>query len=308
MRIRIEIKTVCDLKKEHNNINLKTMKTLKLLFCHAAYYFMWLGIFPQLFLSQNAMSATGEAKPIDSRPSQSDAASTQLISNYLAVTGGRQAHLKLRNVVATGTIKVSTSLRNFRLIETYDGKRHLTYYWTHLARKYREVFVHDGLQSWSQVLEPKKQEAKIYGGADGIHFAHQRWLVQPFTLPLLADYVFKYQGTHKVNGRPAYIIKGYGKQDVPSWFYFDQEKSLLTRWGGEGQIARVKEHMDYRARQFKSTEGVLLPSKIDLLAEDAAFGLLKFEQIQINQDLSDVSFFMPRSTIPTLHQRPVAPN
>lgn len=284
------------------------MKTKKSCFRPSVLVLCWIAICPLLSYPQETSPAGAENAPTDPRPEKSDAASLRLVDNYLAVTGGRSAHSALRNVVAEGTIKESTLLRNFKLIETADGKRHLTYHWTHLGRKHRVVYVHDGLQTWTQVLVPKKQDARPYGGADGAHFANQRWLLQPFTLPAVADFTLKYQGTSKVSGRPAYVIKGYGKNDSKSWFYFDKETFLLIRWGGEGQIAGVKENMDYRATQFKKAGGVLLPSQIDLLAEDAAFGKVSFEPIKVNQDLNDVSFFMPQSVLPTLRQRPVPQN
>jgi len=284
------------------------MKTKKSLFSQVTHIIVWLTISPLLSYAQSEAPAAEKPDPTDPRPARSDVASTQLIKNYLVVTGGEQAHLAVQNVVAEGTIKESILLRNFRLIETIDGKRHLTYHWTHLGRKHREVYVHDGLQTWTQVLEPKRKEPKPYGGAEGIHFVNQRWLLQPFNLPMLAEYVFKYQGSSKVNGRPAHVVKGYGKKDANSWFYFDKEKFLLTRWGGKGQIAGVSEPMDYRAAQFKSFGGVLFPTEIDLLVENAAFGHLQFEKIKTNQDLNDVSFYMPKSTTPTLRQRPTAPN
>lgn len=285
------------------------MKTIKSSIHHFVTYLAWLSLLPLLAAGQEQAPTTVEEVELsDPRPAQSDAASSQLIANYLTVTGGHQAHIKLRNVMAEGTIKESTLQRNFRLIETADGKRHLTYFWTHLGRKHRVIYVHDGLETWTQVLEPKRKEAKPYGGADGTHFANNRWLLQPFTLPTLANYVFKYQGAAKVSGRPAHIIKGYGKKDTHSWFYFDKEKFLLTRWGGAGQIAGVTEYMDYRATEFKAFAGVLMPTRIDLLAENAAFGRVHFEQIKVNQNLNDLSFLMPRSMVPTLRQRPVGSN
>lgn len=234
-----------------------------------------------------------------------DAASTQLIENYLTVTGGRKAHRALRNVVAEGRIKESTLERNFRLIETADGKRHLTYHWIHLGRKHRVVYAHDGLQTWTQVLEPEREEPTPYTGTRGRHFARQHWLLQPFTLPMRADYTFLYHGVAKVRGRSAHMIKGQGPQKADSWFYFDKEKSLLTRWGGLGRIGGTNVAMDYQATRFKSFSGILFPTRIDLLAEDAAFGELEFEQIQTNQKLQDISFRMPKSSIPTLRQRSI---
>lgn len=284
------------------------MKTQKSPFRSTVAILCWLMICPLLVVAQTEPAPEAESAPTDLRPAVSDTACLQLIENYLTVTGGREAHRALHNVVAEGTIKESTLQRNFTLIETADGKRHLTYHWIHLGRKHRVVYAHDGLETWTQILEPKKQEAKVYGGADGTHFARHRWLLQPFTLPTLADYSFKFQGASKVSGRPSYVVKGYGKRNLKTWFYFDKEKSLLIRWGGEGQIAGVKENMDYRATQFKQVGGILLPSKIDLLAENAAFGQIRFERIEVNQNLNDLSFFIPQTMVPTLRQRPVSQN
>lgn len=248
-------------------------------------------------------SATAQTSEM--RPTQSDSTSQKLIKNYLTITGGQQAHRKLLNVVAEGTIKESTLTRNFRLVETNDGKRHLTYYWTHLGRPHRELHVFDGVEVWTQSLEPQKHEAQHDKSSDGAYFANHRWLIQPFNLPLLADYVFKYQGSSKSGGRTSYVVKGFGKKDRPSWFYFDKDKSLLTRWGGAGKIAGTTEQMDYRATRFKSVDGLIFPTHIDLLAENAVYGHIEFTEIAINQDLNDFSFFFPKSSIPTLRQRSV---
>ena len=60
------------------------------------------------------------------RPQLSDTTSKQLIKNYLAVSGGKQAYIKLKNVIATGSIVEAGKLKSFRLIETQDGRRQLT--------------------------------------------------------------------------------------------------------------------------------------------------------------------------------------
>lgn len=259
----------------------------------------------------NAQTATGAANDIPAesiqRPKTTDKASEQLIQNYLTVTGGKPAHIALRNIVATGTIKEAGKLKSFRLIETQDGKRHLTYTWKHLGRTYETVYSFDGAIAWRQERLPKKQHPESYSGAAATHFIRQRWLIQPFILPLKADYVFQYQGSAKVGGRPTHVVVGYGKQNERTWFYFDKEKSLVIRWGGLGSFAGVKDGLDYRATRFESVDGVLLPKQIDLLAEDAPFGTITFESIQTNQHIDPKSFYLPPSVIPTLRQRTVQP-
>lgn len=239
------------------------------------------------------------------RPEKSDAASQQLIRNYLTVTGGKNAHAKLQNVVARGSLTEAGKIKNFELIELQDGRRHLTLSWRHLGRDYKERFAFDGLTTWRQKVKPQLKEAEDYSGQEAIHFSKQRWLLHPFVLPALANYTFKYQGAAKVGGRRCHVVVGYGKKDVRSWFYFDQEKFLVLRWGGFGELAGLREYMDYRATKFRRAGGVLLPVEIDLLAENAAFGEIVFEEILPNQPIDLSRFNKPKSQTPVLRQRPV---
>ncbi|PXA05004.1 hypothetical protein DDZ13_03290 [Coraliomargarita sinensis] len=242
------------------------------------------------------------------RPDTTDAASRQLIQNYLTVTGGADAHDTLRNVLARGSLTEAGRVKEFELIELQDGKRHLTLTWRHLGRDYKELFVFDGLKAWRQEVRPEMKDPEDYSGQEAIHFSNQRWLLQPFVLPTVADYTFQYQGAAKVGGRPCHVVVGYGKKDERSWFYFDQEKFLVLRWGGFGELAGVREYMDYRASKFKKTGGVLLPSEIDLLAENAAFGRIKFEEILPNQTIDQQIFNKPRNRTPVLRQRTTSRN
>lgn len=256
--------------------------------------------------AQEMTSATDGQEVPNVRPEATDPASEQLIRNYLTVTGGSQAHLQLRNVVATGTLKEAGVIRHFTLIETRDGKRHLSLTWHHLGRDYKELRVFDGLLAWQQKLSPKTEDADEIGGQDGVHFATHRWLLPPFVLPLSASYVFKYQGSSRVNGRDCHLIAGYGKKNEPSWFYLDKENFLLLRWGGFGELAGVREYLDYRARSFKKVDEIWFPGGLDLLAEDAAFGTIHFETIRTNQETAPGIFTKPPSRTPLLRQRPVA--
>ena len=250
-----------------------------------------------------AQSAATPEPATNPRPKLTDKTSRQLIKNCLAVSGGKQAYIDLVNVTATGNIVEAGKVKSFHLIETQDGRRQLTYTWKHLGRIYKTLYSFDGVQTWQQKLLPKEEHPEPFSGGDATHFARQHWLLQPFIVPLVADYVFKYQGMSKVAGRPAYIITGYGKYNIRSWFYFDKEKHLLTRWGGIGTIAGIEEYMDYRATRFATVNGVLLPKQIELLAENSPFGTITFETISANQPIDSQIFSMPPSTIPTLRQK-----
>lgn len=237
------------------------------------------------------------------RPAATDQTCHRLIDNYLTVIGGKQAYINLKNLVASGTINEAGKLKSFQLIETQDGRRHLTYSWKVSGRPYKTVQAFDGTTTWKQELLPKQTPPVAVKGRDGIHFARQRWLMQPFVIPLKANYSFNYQGKAKVGGRPSYLIVGTGKQSERSWFYFDQQKSLLTRWGGKGTIGGVEAYMDYRATRFAQVNGVLMPKQIDLLAQNAAFGTITFDSINANQPIDTTRFDMPRSFSPTLRQQ-----
>ncbi len=252
--------------------------------------------------------ATGEAaeKGAIKRPTATDSASRQLIENYLTVVGGKDAFGAIRAVEAVGELNEAGDRKRFRLIETADGKRHLTLTWRLLGREYEERFVFDGVEAWQQVLAPEAEPAKDFGGPAAAHFSHQHWLLQPFVLPARADYVFQYEGNAWVGSRAAHLVVGYGKKDERTWFYFDRENFLLLRWGGYGPVGGIQEVLDYRATKFKRSGGILFPEAIELLAEDAPFGRATFQRIRINPPLGDLSFLRPVQTSPMLRQRPVA--
>jgi hypothetical protein len=243
---------------------------------------------------------------LEPRPNQSDTASSQLVQNFLKASGGAAGHEQIRNVVATGTIKISTLDRRFRLVETSDGRRHITYQWTHLGRPHKVVYAHDGVLTWKQEYLPKKKHPLQVGGSEGRHFGEVLWLLQPVTLPRKADFTFEYRGDSKVKGRPVHLVKGFGKNNRPMFLYFDKENFLITRWGGIGSIAGVDEYMDFQATRFRRVDGLIFPSEIEMVAEDDVYGRIVFETIETNQNLDDLSFFMPHSTIPMLRQRPVS--
>jgi hypothetical protein len=251
----------------------------------------------------NTASTDDEQAETIQRPNQSDKTSQTLINNSLAASGGKAAYTNLVNLTATGTRVEAGLVKSFELIETLDGKRQLTYHWKHLGRSYQIRQSFDGSQSWKQELLPKKKPPTPVTGRKAVHFARQRWLLQPFIEPLSADYVFQYQGSSKVSGRAAYIVKGYGKKNEPTWFYFDKERSLLTRWGGTGVLANTELYIDYQATEFASTNGVLLPKKIDQLAMDAKFATITFDSITANQAIDPKCFELPVIQSPVLRQK-----
>lgn len=257
-----------------------------------------------LTLLHGQESAPDNEAPKTNRPAASDVASEQIIRNYLVATGGQEANRKLTHLLARGRLTEAGKSKTFELIEMQDGRRHLTLSWRHLGRDYKEFHVFNGSETWQQQVKPVKEDPKELSGPTGKHFANQRWLLQPFVPPALTDYTFKYQGEARVGRRPCYVVVGYGVNDERSWFYFDQEKFLLLRWGGIGDLAGMQEYLDYRASRFKSQSGVLLPLEIDLLAEDSVFGRIEFEEILTNQKINSAVFNKPQGKTPLLRQRP----
>ena len=284
---------------------MKTLNSAKTTFRRAAIYCTVIALCSMSLtrIHAQAPSVNPPAGTQSPRPAATDSASQRLIDNYLVVIGGQPAYHQLTNLVASGTINEAGKRKSFQLIETSDGRRLLTYDWKVRGRPHQSRQAFDGVTSWKQELLPKQTPPVELKGRDAAHFARQRWLLQPFVPPLSAEYTFNYQGKAKVGGRPAYIMRGYGTNNELSWFYFDQQKSLLTRWGGKGSIAGVEADMDYRATRFAAVNGVLLPKQIDLLAQDASFGSITFDTIRANQTIAPTAFEMPRSSSPVLRQQ-----
>ncbi|MEM7790083.1 MAG: hypothetical protein AAF546_01665 [Verrucomicrobiota bacterium] len=263
-------------------------------------YFSFAGVASAQTEAANSSSKT-------KRPEYDDPTSRKLIKNYLAATGGKQAHIDLQAVLATGTITEAGKIKTFRLIERQDGRRHLTYTWRHLGRDYEDVIAYDGVIAWKRRLSPQRGQPQKLSKIEAWHFANQRWLIQPFVVPLKAKYVFVYQGSDKVGGRDAHLIAGLTQDDERSFFYIDKETFLVTRWGGYGFIGGIKEYLDYQATRFDYVGGVLLAKELVLLAENQAFGKIVIDSIEANPTLDLNMFYLPPNDLPTLRQRPVQP-
>ena len=245
---------------------------------------------PIALLIGTAFQLLSAQTPEINRPKQTDSASGQLVQNFLTTTGGPASHLAIKNIVAEGTITEAGKIREFSAIETADGRRKITYRWRVLGRPHESIEAFDGEQAWKQNIKPKLEEAQKWEDRSASYFKHQRWFIQPFVAPLSEDYVFQYQGKSKVNGRPAHLVVGYGIANERTWFYFDMEKFLLTRWGGIGQAAGQDIYLDHRAGSFRMVEGLLLPKSIDLLIQDGVYGKIEFDHIRTNQTLPADTF------------------
>ncbi|MEO0508684.1 MAG: hypothetical protein AAF065_02350 [Verrucomicrobiota bacterium] len=266
-----------------------------------------------------AFSVSGQEKVVESvpdinaqkkvlRPVASDAASQQLVDNFLTVTGGTEAYQNLRNVVASGTLREASQHKQFELVESQDGKRYLRLIWQFRGRSYEHIQAYDGETVWKRETKPKLLDPEESDSLEGIHFSNHRWLVQPLVQPSISDFTFEYQGEARVGIRKCHIVIGFGKEDERTWFYFDQETFLLLRWGGYSEIAGVQEYVDYRASKFKRVGGVLLPTSIDLIAENSPYGEVVFEKIETNQPIDLSLFLMPAGNSPILRQNPMPEN
>lgn len=237
------------------------------------------------------------------RPAETDAESRRLLDNYLAVTGGREAHSEIRNVVVRGVLEEPGPRKRFKLVETRDGRRRLTLTWKIRGREQKVVRGYDGSTIWRQRILPGKQPADEWEGPDARHFARQRWFLHPFLPPLRGEYVFAYAKRARVGGRSAYLVVGYGPGNHRSWFYFDSETFLLSRWGGLASFGDAEDYLDYRAKRFKWIDGVLWPKRMEQLAEESSFGRIKVEEFSTNESISADLFKLPPDELPVLRQR-----
>ena len=249
-----------------------------------------------------AESEDGETYP---RPEATDAASEKLIRNYLVQSGGRDAHNALRSTVATGTVNEAGKRKSFKLVETRDGKRFLRHRWKHLGREHETIRGFDGETTWRQTLRPEKQPPETFGGVEARHFRQQRWFLHPFLPPLADAHVFQYRGKARVRGRPAHLVLAHGPGKQRSWFYFDAETFLVVRHGGLSRFAGSEDYLDYRTRRFAPVGGVLMPRKLELLAEDDAFGTIDLDSVEANRPVDPDVFRKPPDETPVLRQQSV---
>ena len=258
-------------------------------------------------IAQDAEDPEPGSAPKIVRPSASDSASLKLIQNYLITSGGEEQHRQLRNIRVTGEYKEARDLKYFTFIETDKGKRYLRLNWKLRGVEHEQIYAYDGSEAWQQKTMPDDKRRNLptpYKGRAAVHFINQRWFIHPFNPPLFQDYVFQYSGADNIGNRPSHLVVGYGPKNERTWFYFDQETFLVTRWGGIGAVSRGEAYLDYQAKGFKSVDGIFLPTGLTMLAKDEAYGEIIFQTVETNVEVSPSLFSKPVVEIPTLRTVP----
>lgn len=250
--------------------------------------------------TESAIQAT---EPEVTRPEKSDPAALKIVKNYQVASGGLDTHASLRSLSIKGSITEAGETKNFELIETREGQRLITYRWKKLGRHYVETIASDGTDVWEQRTKPEKDFARTMKGPRATHFSHQYWFLQPALNPGENGFIYQLQGSAKILGRPCYIVLAWAPNNEKTWLYIDKETFLLLRWGGLGQVASATEYIDYRSTRFRPIHGVLMPSSIDLVFENDAFGTISIDSIEANIEANFSIFKMPVENSPVLRQQ-----
>lgn len=121
------------------------------------------------------------------------------------------------------------------------------------------------------------------------HFQKVFLLLQPFLREEHRRFGFRYLGVEKLLKRPMYVIRRGDNQ----YHYFDQKKFLLVQWGGQSTLGGRPILVDYRSRAFKRFGGVLLPSKIALVADQAVLGSYQLDAVEWDAAIDRKRFAVP---------------
>jgi hypothetical protein len=190
----------------------------------------------------NAEAEAQKARDLLRAPS--DKTSLQLLTNNTKVIGGASNH---RNVVATGTFDYSRDTKKFRLIETAEGNRHMTFKWRYMGRDFTETLVSirdpegDGPDTWREVTKAmtakdgSKTQKRIR-----LHAVRGSRIFCDITYGKLLSGGLTYEEHRPQGGDYAEVTSGHFKS-VPLFLHpFFREDKLAVGYHYQGTYAVIK--------------------------------------------------------------------
>jgi zinc protease len=243
-----------------------------------------------------AMAATcAHAQATASAPAPAAAASTaplpsadQVLDNYVKAIGGRDAWMKVKSRVSTGTIDVPA----FNVTGTLEVHQKAPDKVLSQAVIAGQAYRHgsDGTMSWSDdpqngiKEESGKAAAASKREADFYHPLDLRKVYSKLTVT----------GAEKVGAHDTYVVEAVTDDGVTDKLYFDAKTGLLVRSvshhpGPDGNDAIYTADVE----DYRDVDGLKIPFVSHQSSDQAAY-TVTFTDVKQNVDLSDDQFAKPK--------------
>lgn len=224
----------------------------------------------------------------------------EVIERFLEVTGGRQAHERVRTRVTSSRIEIPT-MGIKGTTKTYLQAPNMAYLEVDLAGAGKEQRGSDGRVFWEMTTNTGP---RIFSGQE------QEFWKRAFTLDadLHPDRYYKKienEGTAEVNGKPAWKIALTANDGRAETRYFDQQSGLIVKWEQTvpimvGEIAVVNEPSDWR-----EVGGINMPFKVIETIQGQVRVNVTIDTAEHNAEIPAETFALPKP-IQELAQKPTS--
>lgn len=252
--------------------------------------------------NNTAPTAKGSVKFAD--PAATDETAARLIELHLKSRGGADQLRAVKSWKLTGTIKEGQ--REYELTEYFEApnkyRRELRR--DELGWKHLTIEATNGLIAWSQEIEPDTKPARTLEKDEATRLMPSQLPYMALMNPNAPGKSFHYVGEVKAAGSPAYLVRG----DLPGgqklFYYFDKEHYLVRDIGYSEYFGGRSTEMDRFPLRWQTVQGLRIETAYEVRNKGQLLRTVRYNSIQINPDLSDELFEMPRFREVWLTQAP----
>ena len=210
-----------------------------------------------------------------------------ILDNYIKITGGKEAHEKIKSLTAKGRVEAAAQ----------GIKGQLALYFA-APNKLYELMDIPGLDKREQGYDGKVAwEKSTVTGARILTGEEKAATVREATLDADVNWRQLYQkaelaGEEAVNGKPAYKVIMTPNEGAPSTRFYDKESGLLVKSIETVTSAMGKITTEALISDYKKVNGVLFPHKIKQTALGQSADIT-FDSIEANTEIPKDRFDLP---------------
>jgi hypothetical protein len=211
----------------------------------------------------------------------------EVMEKYIKVTGGREAHLKIRTAVTEGTLEIAGQAIKGKMHMWQEGHKSLVE--VEIPGFGKIVEATDGKHAWTvnlitgnRLKEGKELDEALF---DAEMHGDVNWEKRYKKVEVI--------GIENVDGKPAYKVIATPEKTQPRTMYFDKESGLLVKAETKSITQMGEIDAEMHVSDYREVSGVKQPFKSVLKVGPQEI-IITLEKVEANVEIPKDRFEMPK--------------
>ena len=230
-----------------------------------------------------------------------------LIAKYIEAVGGRKAIDSVKTMRMTGK-NIMAGGMEMPLVMEFKAPNKLRVNITFQGMSIVQAF--DGTTGWmimpfSGNMDPQKMSKE-----DVATFEKQADIQSPFVDYAKKGNKVELVGKKEVDGSEVYDIKVTYKDGMVAHYFLDSEYFLPVKVTGKRKTQGMEMEIETTLGDYKEVGGLMIPHSMSTHAESSPMpdSTVTFDKTELNVDVADSRFAMPKVKAPEVAPKPTAVN